>query len=112
MAMDDLAGRRLGSYELQGILGKGSWGTVYRAAHLLLGPRAVKVLPPPMAANAQFVKRFQREANLAAGLRHPNIVQIHDIGEAEGLHYIAMELVDGLSLCDLLEAEGRLPLER
>src|SRR5437660_1596149 len=111
--MGNLVGRTLGPYELQQFLGGGGWGAVYRAAHRRLGrPRAVKVLPPQLALDESFIKRFEREATVAAGLRHPNIVQVYDISEADGIHYIAMELVEGISLRQLIAAEGPLSLER
>jgi serine/threonine protein kinase len=93
--MDHLTGRRLGPYELEELLGSGGWGAVYRARHPRLDhPRAVKVLPPQLALDAEFVRRFEREANLALGLRHPNIVQIYDIGEQVGVDtYHALRLI-------------------
>jgi non-specific serine/threonine protein kinase len=106
-------GRRLGPYTLGEFLGGGAWGEVYRAEHRLLGrARAVKVLRPELAADADLVRRFEREANLAAGLRHPNIVVIHDIGVARRARYIAMELVEGRSLARLLREEGPPTAER
>lgn len=111
--LDLLSGRVLGSYELQERLGAGGMGVVYRARHIRLGQqRAVKVLPLQMAVDPVFVTRFEREARLAAELRHPNIVIIHDIGEDQGIHYIAMELLDGRSLRQLILEDGPLPLER
>jgi serine/threonine-protein kinase len=111
--VDKLSGRTLGPYELGERLGSGGMGAVYRGWHRTLRRhRAVKVLPPILAADETFVERFQREAYIAAGLRHPNIVLIHDIGEADGFHYIAMELLEGTSLRQLIEKEGRLPPAR
>src|SRR5438093_9345448 len=111
--MDRLAGRVLGPYELEELLGSGGFGAVYRALHRRLGhARAVKVLLAHTALDENLIRRFEREANLVAGLRHPNIVQIHDIAEADGVHYIAMELVEGRSLRQLLQTEGPLPLTR
>jgi DNA-binding CsgD family transcriptional regulator len=112
--MDRLEGRTLGPYELEGLLGSGGFGAVYRATHRRMRVvRAVKILPPTIAElDPEFIRRLDREANLAAQLRHANIVQVHDVAEADGLHYIAMELVEGRSLRALLAAEGPLPLER
>src|SRR6266540_1795520 len=101
--MDPLIGRTLGPYELMAKLGSGGMSTVYRA---------VKVLPPNLAADEEFVERFQREARTAAELRHPNIVQIYDVGQHDATYYIAMELVDGISLQDLVQSSGQLPLDR
>jgi serine/threonine-protein kinase len=112
-AMDRLVGRALGPYELEELLGSGGWGAVYRGLHRRLGlPRAVKVLPSQLAPDADFLRRFEREAHLAASLRHPNIVQIHDIAEADGFHFIAMELVEGVPLRRLIQDEGPLPIGR
>jgi serine/threonine-protein kinase len=111
--MTDLIGQTLGSYQVEALLGQGGMGAVYRVLHLSLRqPRALKVLSPGLAAEASFVERFQREAKIAAGLRHPNIVMIYDVGERDGLHYIVMELVEGQPLSDLLREGGPLPLAR
>jgi non-specific serine/threonine protein kinase len=112
--MDHLAGRTLGPYELGELLGSGGYGAVYRATHRRLRvAHAVKVLTPSaLLSGGDLVKRFEREAHTAAQLRHPNIVQIHDIAEEAGFHYIAMELVEGMSLREVLRAQGPLPLGR
>src|SRR5262249_36449548 len=111
--MDQLVGRALGPYVLEALLGSGGWGVVYRAvAQRLQRPRALKLLLPPLSLDAAFVQRFEREAHLAAGLRHPNIVLIHDIGEADGILYIAMELVEGQSLREVIANEAPLPTDR
>ncbi len=110
---DQLVGRSLGPYELDAAVGRGGFGIVYRAHHRSLRRAcAVKVLSPHLAGGEGFVSRFLREARTAAGLRHPNIVHIYDVGEEDGLYYIAMELLEGVALQRLLRAEGRLPLER
>ncbi len=108
-----LAGRVLdGKYELGARLGTGGMGAVYRARRVHIGDEvAVKVLHPSYVADAQSVERFRREARAAAVLRHPNVVTIHDFGEAQGTDapaYIVMELVEGASLRELLRREGRL----
>lgn len=64
---------------------------------------ALKVLAAQLSMDAEFIKRFEREARTAANLRHPNIVTVYDIGEDQGLHYIAMEYIDGLPLHTILE---------
>ena len=88
-------------------------GTVYRAVHRRLRQqRAVKVLPSTLAADPTFIQRFEREARLAAELRHPNIVVVHDVDDADGVHYIAMELLEGRSLRDLIREESPIPLAR
>src|SRR5438105_560377 len=111
--MDRLVGRTLGPYQVQAPLGRGTFGTVYRAVHRPLGqPRALKVLDPRLAEDAELVTRFELEANLAARLRHPNIVLVHDIGVRRGLHFIAMDLVEGRPLSRMLQGEGPLTLDR
>ncbi len=87
-------------------------GEVHRARHLKLRRDvAIKVLPTDLAADRTRLARFEREARTASALNHPNIVTIYDIAEHEGTTYIAMELVEGRTLRDLI-AEGPLPVER
>src|SRR5262245_26223866 len=113
MAMDPLVGRSLGPYELQARLGAGGMGTVYQAVHRRLRQqRAVKVLPGNLAADPTFVQRFEREARLAAELRHPNIVVVHDVDDEDGIYYIAMELLQGRSMRDLIREESPVPMDR
>jgi serine/threonine-protein kinase len=111
--MDDLTGRTIGPYELRDWIGTGGMATVYRGVHRALGqPRAVKVLLPTHAADPILVERFRSEAKLAAGLRHPNIVPIYDVGEDDGLFYMVMDFVEGVPLGRLVEEEGALPVDR
>ena len=99
-------GARLGSYEIVSSLGVGGMGEVYRAKDLELGREvAIKVLRKELASEPDALKRFEREARTASALNHPNITTIHHIGEHEGTRYIAMELVDGKTLRELL-SEG------
>ena len=103
-------GTFLGPYEILGLVGVGGMGEVYRARDRRLGRQvAVKVLPLATAADHDRLSRFQREARLASSLNHPNIVTIYDIGEENSIPYIAMELVEGKTLRELLLA-GALPL--
>ena len=105
-------GTRLGPYEVLGPLGAGGMGEVYRARDTRLGREvAIKVLPAVLASNPERLKRFEREARSASSLNHPNIVTIHDIGSADSVSYIAMELVEGRTLRDLL-VPGPLPTMR
>ena len=88
-------------------------GMVYRARDTRLNREvAVKVLPPDLARDSDFVARFRREAETAAGLDHPHIVAIYNIGEQNGVHYLAMRLLQGQPLNHILKHDGALPLER
>src|SRR5688572_2442216 len=87
-------------------------GEVHRARHLKLRRDvAIKVLPEELAADPGRLARFEREARTASALNHPNIVTIHDVAEHGGTTYIAMELVEGRTLRELI-ADGPLPIER
>jgi serine/threonine protein kinase len=86
-------------------------GTVYRARDPILDrPVALKTISPELAANPEFLGRFQREARAAARLTHPNIVTVYELGEVNGTPYIAMELLEGLDLVEAM-SPGRLPLD-
>ena len=100
-----------GRYQIIRKLGSGGMANVYLAADQELGRRvAIKILDDRHARDDQFVERFRREAQNAAGLSHPSIVSIYDRGEAEGTYYIAMEYVEGRTLKELLVARGPSPL--
>jgi serine/threonine protein kinase len=100
-----------GRYLIIRKLGSGGMANVYLAADQELGRRvAIKILDDRHARDEQFVERFRREAQNAAGLSHPSIVSIYDRGEAEGTYYIAMEHVEGRTLKELLVARGPSPL--
>ncbi|MCP5102953.1 MAG: serine/threonine protein kinase [bacterium] len=106
---NDLMGKQVSNYKITGRLGKGGMATVYKAHELSLNRMvALKVLSPQLSEDADFVKRFQREAQAAAKLNHPNIVQVYAIGEEEGLHYFAMEYVKGTTLAHIKKDEGTL----
>jgi len=99
-------------YRIEKELGRGGMGAVYLARQLSLDrPVALKVMAKRYAADPQFVARFTREAFAAAQLSHPNIVGIHDIGEADGARFFSMEFVPGRSLSDLLAERGKLDPE-
>jgi eukaryotic-like serine/threonine-protein kinase len=105
-------GTLLGPYEIASPLGAGGMGEVYRARDSRLGrDAAIKVLPATLASDAERLRRFEREARAASSLNHPAIVTIYEIGKADGVTYLAMELVDGVTLRELL-AEGPLPVRR
>ncbi|MGD0167911.1 MAG: Stk1 family PASTA domain-containing Ser/Thr kinase [Gaiellaceae bacterium] len=100
-----------GRYKVLKRLGAGGMATVYLAEDQELGRRvAIKILNAKHAGDEQFVERFRREASSAAGLSHPNIVQIYDRGKAEGTYYIAMEVIEGRSLKELIIERGPSPL--
>ena len=106
--------RALGDdYELLEEIGSGGFGRVFRARDLGLEREvAIKVLHPSLTADLGVVERFRREAQLAAKLRHPNIVSIYDIMGRAGLQWYTMELIPGMNLAQLVEAQGPLTLER
>jgi serine/threonine-protein kinase len=100
-----------GRYLITRKLGSGGMANVYLAQDQELGRRvAIKILDDRHARDEQFVERFRREAQNAAGLSHPNIVSIYDRGDSEGTYYIAMEHVEGRTLKELLVARGPSPL--
>jgi len=99
-------GTLLGSYEVVGPLGKGGMGEVWRARDTKLGREiAVKILPDEFAADPDRLARFGREAKVLASLNHPNIVTIHSVEEADGIHFLTMELVEGKTLSQLIDEE-------
>src|SRR5216684_5414111 len=99
-------------YVIKRKLGSGGMADVYLAEDTELGRRvALKLLNERHANDEQFVERFRREAQSAAGLNHPNIVSIFDRGRAEGTYYIAMEYLDGRTLKELLVRNGPTPIE-
>nr|MDQ5872770.1 serine/threonine-protein kinase [Acidobacteriota bacterium] len=105
-------GTRLGPHEILAPLGKGGMGEVYRARDTRLGRElAIKILPAALASDPERLRLLEHEARAASALNHPNIVTIYDIGQADSTFYIAMELVEGESLRDLIVA-GQLPLRR
>jgi eukaryotic-like serine/threonine-protein kinase len=98
-----------GRYRLEATLGRGGMGLVYRAAHLTLRRQvAVKILHPSLAASPDVRNRFEREALAVGKIDHPNCVSVYDSGRLrDGSLYLAMELLDGKSLADVLENEGQ-----
>lgn len=106
------AGQKLGPYEISAPLGAGGMGEVYRAKDTRLGREvAIKILPAEFSSNQNRMERFEQEARAASALNHPNIITVHDVGAHNGNSYIAMELVDGKSLREMLQA-GALPVKR
>src|SRR5215471_16524479 len=97
------AGRRLGRFELLGVLGQGAFGTVYKARDPELDRFvALKVPRAGNLAGPEDLDRFLREARSVAQLRHPSIVSVHEVGQAEGVPYLVSDLVEGVTLADLL----------
>jgi len=107
MSGEDLSGRRLGGFELVEPLGAGAFGTVWRARQLRLERDvAVKVLDPSLARDPSAARRFEREGRSAAALDHPAIVPVYEAGDEDGLYFLAMRLVDGETLDDLMRRNG------
>src|SRR4249919_3400886 len=99
-----MIGRRLGHFEITGAIGAGGMGVVYKATDLKLQRTvALKLLPAELAADRDRRSRFEREARAASALNHPNIVTVHEIDSADGVDFIAMELVEGETLDALIE---------
>lgn len=96
-------------YEIVSKIGAGGMSDVYKAKDHVLGRFvAIKVLKPEFSEDRGFVAKFRTEAQSAAGLEHPNIVNIYDVGSEEGLHYIVMEYVEGITLKTYIEKKGQL----
>ncbi len=111
--MDQLVGKTLGQYQIISELGRGGMAVVYKAYQPALQRFvAIKVLPPQLSLDPDFIRRFQHEAVAAARLKHPNIVTIYDVGAADGVNYIVMELVEGQSLASVILHEGAVRPER
>ena len=112
LAMADLApGTLVQRYSIEGTLGRGGMGTVYAAVDTTRGERvALKTMHPQLAEDPVFKKRFLREARATMAVPHDSIVRIHEVFEHDGAPWIAMELLDGESLEQLLKRERKLPL--
>lgn len=105
--------QRLGPFRIERRIGAGGMGAVYLVRKEgSKQPLALKVLPREKAKNPTLVKRFQAEAQSAAQIRHPNVVEVVDSGEADGYLYIAMEYVDGTDLHDFVRKRGPIPVRR
>src|SRR5713226_3549663 len=98
-----------GQYQIEAMLGKGGMGAVYRARHILLGDRvAIKILPPEMRNNAEWLRRFRREGQAARRFRHHNAVTVYDLRtSSDGTIYLVMEYVEGNTLDAELKKHGR-----
>src|SRR5579863_3948800 len=102
-----MIGKTLGHYQIIETLGQGGMGVVYKARDTRLDRfAALKVLPPEKLANLDRKRRFIQEAKSASALNHPNIVTIYEIGNEDGIDFIAMELIDGRTLDQLVPRGG------
>jgi serine/threonine protein kinase len=110
MAAELSAGTQLGFYRIERLIGRGGMSVVYRAEHVELGRKAaLKVLLPELSDNHAFRQRFIQESRSAASIDNPYIIPIYEAGEADGVLYIAMRYVNGVTLRALLERECPLP---
>lgn len=109
---EDLTGRRMGHYRIDGVLGKGGMSVMYRATDIRLGRKvALKVIAEHLTEDPEFRERFVDEARNTSAIDHANVVPLYDFGEVDGLLYIAMRLVDGSDLASLIK-DGPLTPER
>src|SRR5207245_371654 len=108
MARANLAGRTIAGYRLLERVGEGGTAEVYRAEHPERGPCAFKVLRQRLRGDPTAVKRFLREAGYGSRVRHPGVVRTYDYGEADGLHYLALEWAEGKSLAEYVHRSGPL----
>ena len=102
----------LSQYRLLDELGRGGMGRVYKALHTIMGRVvAIKVISPDLVRNPVAVEWFRREVRAATQFAHPNIVMAYDANEAEGLHFLVMEYVNGVTLDALVKQHGPLPVD-
>ncbi|MEJ2719986.1 MAG: serine/threonine-protein kinase, partial [bacterium] len=107
-----MIGQTVRQYKIQSKLGEGGMGEVYLAEDTALKRRvALKFLPAQFASDPESLARFKREAQTAAGLNHPNIVTVYEVGEYEGRPFIAMAYIEGESLSDII-SRGEMTVER
>ena len=96
-------------YEIISRIGSGGMADVYKAKdHKLNRLVAVKVMKAEFSQDKGFISKFRKEAQAAAGLAHPNVVNVYDVGEDNGIYYIVMELVQGITLKDYITRKGKL----
>jgi serine/threonine protein kinase len=108
MNADNLVGRTVAGYHLAKYIGEGGTATVYCADHSERGTAAVKILRQRLAQDPIAVKRFFREAEYGSRVNHPNIVRSYDFGDADGLHYLALEWAQGEPLAEFVNRSGKL----
>jgi len=106
-------GDEIGSYRIEGLTARGGMGLVYRARQRRPERTvAIKVIAPELAADPDFRKRFEQESNSAAEIEHPNVIPVYEVGDEDGLLFIAMRFVQGMDLGQLLRQTGKLEPER
>src|SRR5258706_1164589 len=106
---DKMIGRSVGKARILKRLGRGGMGDVYLCQHPDYDKAiAIKILPPDLTRNDELLQRFRREAESAARLEDQNLVEIYDVGEENGFHYILMAYVDGVNLQEHLDDQGKL----
>ncbi|MEX2196224.1 MAG: protein kinase [Thermoleophilaceae bacterium] len=109
MSDDPRIGSQLAGYRIERLLGRGGMGVVYLAEQLALGRSvALKLIAPDLAQDEGFRERFQRESRLAASIDHPNVIPVHEAGEADGQLFISMRFVEGIDLRELIAGGGRI----
>ena len=102
-----------GRYELLEKIGEGGMAVVFKARDRLLSRYvAIKILRPEYTKDTMFIESFRRESQIAAGLVHPNIVNVYDVGKEGNIYYIVMEMIDGRPLSDIIKEEGPLDPRR
>lgn len=107
--MTDTAQKTLGNYRILGKIGQGGMGAVFKAVQVSMQREvALKILPPRLAKDQAYVQRFLREAQSAGQISHPNLIQVYDVGFADGYHFFAMEFVDGPTLKKMMKEHGPL----
>ena len=107
--MDLAVGSEIAGYRIEGVIGRGGMGVVYRATQRRLERSvALKLIAPAYAQDPEFRERFERESRIAASIEHPNVIPVHEAGEHDGLLFISMRFVDGTDLRALLSEEGSL----
>lgn len=110
--MLNLVGRRINRYKIIAEIGRGGMARVYRAVDTVLGRQvALKVLAPQLANDPEFSARFRREGKIVAALQHPHIVTLFDVGETDGIQYLAMDFIDGRSIYAVIRERDALPGE-
>src|SRR5947199_5506509 len=106
------AGEEFAGHRIEGVLGRGGMGVVYRAVDLRLNrPAALKVITPALSADEDFRRRFQRESELAASVQQQNVVTIYQAGESDGLLFVTMALIEGMDLRGLITQRARIDLQ-